>query len=196
LLKKQDGRALRTEILAQFPRLTEEELGGLMSGKCAVTEVKLTSKVVLYLIDEVPYFFDISAIDGAVKGGIEGGGSGGGGKANKGGGGGGGGAHRYNLYPTIFALWRFPSMLRCFVIHPQVSSFVLKGADLMLPGLATTHGLEGMMKGEKMSVRVLGNPLPFAVGDSLVNHLTLAQVGMHSLCYKLFLTLFVFALII
>jgi hypothetical protein len=32
-----------------------------------------------------------------------------------------------------------------------------------------------MMKGEKMSIRVHGNPLPFAVGESLVNWVTVLQ---------------------
>lgn len=176
LLKKQDGRALRSEILNQFPRLAEEELGGLMTGKCVVTEVKLVSKIVLYLIDDIPYFFDISAVDGATK-------TTSGTQTGKGFTKGGGmGGHKYNLYPTIFALWRFPTMLRCFVVHPPVSSFLLKGADLMLPGLSTTRDLEGMEKGEKMSIRVLGNPLPFAVGDCLINHLTLLQVMLLLLC--------------
>lgn len=37
--------------------------------------------------------------------------------------------------------------------------------------------LEGMMKGDKVCIRVLGNPLPFAVGDAQVTHLTVVTYG-------------------
>ena len=38
-------------------------------------------------------------------------------------------------------------------------------------------GLEGVSKGEKMSVRVWGNPAPFALGTSLVSWETIALGG-------------------
>ena len=41
------------------------------------------------------------------------------------------------LYPSIFFLWRFPHTLRNVIIHSPVSDFVMNGADLMLPGVAT-----------------------------------------------------------
>lgn len=47
---------------------------------------------------------------------------------------------RNALFPTVFALWKCPSMLRHFVIHEHVSHFVLKGADLMLPGVSVING--------------------------------------------------------
>ena len=39
------------------------------------------------------------------------------------------------LYPTLSFLWHFPNILKTFVIYSPVSEYVLKGADLMLPGL-------------------------------------------------------------
>jgi translation initiation factor 2D len=47
---------------------------------------------------------------------------------------------RNDLYPTIFALFRFPSMLRPIIIYEPVSEFLLNGADLMLPGVAFIPG--------------------------------------------------------
>jgi predicted RNA-binding protein (TIGR00451 family) len=73
---------------------------------------------------------------------------------------------RNNIIPTVQCLWRLPKLLRSFVIHAPVSEFVMNGADLMLPGLANVDDLEGVMRDEKMSIRVVGNPLPFAVGVS------------------------------
>ena len=44
---------------------------------------------------------------------------------------------RNDLYPSIFFLWRFPHTIRNIIIHSPVSDFILNGADLMLPGVAT-----------------------------------------------------------
>ena len=47
---------------------------------------------------------------------------------------------RRNIFPSIYALWKFPHTLRNIVIHSGVSEYVLRGADLMLPGLSTYNG--------------------------------------------------------
>lgn len=47
---------------------------------------------------------------------------------------------RNNYWPTIFALWRVPGMLRNIIIHPPVSGYILKGADLMAPGIIAVDG--------------------------------------------------------
>jgi predicted ribosome-associated RNA-binding protein Tma20 len=47
---------------------------------------------------------------------------------------------RNNIFPTLYFLWKFPTAINCFIIHEPVSEFVMKGADLMLPGLATLSG--------------------------------------------------------
>jgi predicted ribosome-associated RNA-binding protein Tma20 len=73
---------------------------------------------------------------------------------------------RNRLFPTVLFLFLFPSCLRTYVIHGPVSRFVLKGADLMLPGLATLEGLDGILVDERVSIRIVGNPLPFAVAQS------------------------------
>lgn len=73
---------------------------------------------------------------------------------------------RNKIFPTLQYLWKYPDTLRCFIIHSQVSKFVLNGADLMLPGVAVTDNLHTISIGEIVAVRVFGNPLPFAVGRS------------------------------
>lgn len=47
---------------------------------------------------------------------------------------------RNQIYPTIFFCWRFPDVMRTYVVHSPVSEYILNGADLMLPGLATSQG--------------------------------------------------------
>lgn len=99
------------------------------------------------------------------------------------------------LLPTLYFLSKFPRALRQFVVHSPVSEFVLKGADLMMPGVCTAEGktplislltphissflalifdcwwlgLEGISLDELVAIRVRGNPVPFAVGVSLVS---------------------------
>jgi predicted ribosome-associated RNA-binding protein Tma20 len=46
------------------------------------------------------------------------------------------------LYPTIFTLWKFPSLLPHVKIPSPVSSFLLRGADLMAPGVINLPGEE------------------------------------------------------
>jgi predicted RNA-binding protein (TIGR00451 family) len=78
---------------------------------------------------------------------------------------------RNDLYPTLFTLFRFPGCMRTFSIFSPVSEFVLRGADLMLPGVHSVVGLEGLREGEKVCIKVIGNPLPFAVGYSETNEM-------------------------
>ncbi|CBZ50690.1 gm12258, related [Neospora caninum Liverpool] len=92
------------------------------------------------------------------------------------------------ILPSVYALWQCPEMLPTFVVHAPVSSFILKGADLMLPGIIWTLTLQGLetQKAEKAenpdgrslppgieamqvwSVRVAGNP---AVSAASLQHL-------------------------
>ncbi|PFH32338.1 translation initiation factor sui1 protein [Besnoitia besnoiti] len=102
------------------------------------------------------------------------------------------------LIPSVYALWRLPCMLPTFVVHAPVSSFILKGADLMLPGVIWRLTLEGEDQRKKVlnaeaekpgslaidvqqlwAVRVAGNKYPFAVGRSAV-----AAHSLHHLAGK------------
>ena len=74
---------------------------------------------------------------------------------------------RCDFYPTIFALWKVPTLLPQVVIHSPVSTFVLRGADLMAPGLYKLD--DAIQKGDKVSIRVRNNSFPFAVGASEVD---------------------------
>lgn len=82
---------------------------------------------------------------------------------------------RNNLYPTLHFLWYCPNCLTTFIIHSPVSDFLMRGADLMIPGLATNFGLEDLKEGSKACVRVVNNPLPFAVGDSNISWETISD---------------------
>ena len=47
---------------------------------------------------------------------------------------------RQAIYPTVFTLWKFPSTLPVIRIPSPVSAFLLRGADLMAPGVTNLQG--------------------------------------------------------
>ncbi len=47
---------------------------------------------------------------------------------------------RNNLFPTLLTCWLFPDCIRSLLIHGPVSKFILRGADLFVPGLANMNG--------------------------------------------------------
>jgi translation initiation factor 2D len=140
LLKNKEVRTLKSEILKKFPNVQEEELNAVIPNKADITVTKLANKTLLYSISGVTLVFDIES--------------------------------RNNLCPALPFLWRFPQALPTFVIHSPVSEFVLRGADLMVPGICKSKIAElvacGVKEGDKVAIRVMGNPLPFAVGECLV----------------------------
>lgn len=77
------------------------------------------------------------------------------------------------LYPTLHTLWRFPHMMFELTIYPEVSKYILNGADLMLQGvIPPSNGVVGLgpvTKGQLRCVTIEGNPYPIAVGNMLVN---------------------------
>eukprot|EP00955_Chlamydomonas_euryale_P113018 366185-Chlamydomonas_euryale.AAC.5 len=56
------------------------------------------------------------------------------------------------------------SVLQVFVKHPFVTTYLVKGADLMLPGAEVAAGLPHFNAGDLVAVCARGNPAPLAVG--------------------------------
>jgi len=89
------------------------------------------------------------------------------------------------IFPTLLLLWNVPNFLPCICIHSPVSEFVLRGADLMLPGVSRdAHryyirnkefnnincvNLNDIKVNTVLSIKVIGNPLPCAIGWSILN---------------------------
>ncbi|RHY30384.1 hypothetical protein DYB32_004342 [Aphanomyces invadans] len=86
------------------------------------------------------------------------------------------------VVPSVYLLWHEPALrmlLPQLVVHSPVSHYLLRGADPMLPGvLQHSHSADHpFLKGELRAVYVHGNPMPFAIGDMLVDADTLAVQG-------------------
>ena len=97
------------------------------------------------------------------------------------------------LYPSVFTLWILPETLPHVVVVPPASRYLIEGADLMAPGInlapsaffednendslkkvfagpyVAFHDKHEFLRGQKVAIRVAGNPLPFAVGYTLMN---------------------------
>eukprot|EP01012_Entosiphon_sulcatum_P059840 TRINITY_DN8445_c0_g1_i1.p1 TRINITY_DN8445_c0_g1~~TRINITY_DN8445_c0_g1_i1.p1 ORF type:complete len:677 (+),score=190.98 TRINITY_DN8445_c0_g1_i1:125-2155(+) len=71
---------------------------------------------------------------------------------------------KYDLYPTVFALWQVPNLCPHFTVPAQVSKFVLNQADLMVPGLLENEFMDSLLANDKWCVVVEGNRMPFAIG--------------------------------
>lgn len=80
---------------------------------------------------------------------------------------------------TVYALWRAANVLPKLVVHAPVSEFVLRGADVMLPGVVFTSmdEIASLRKGELRAVYARGNPMPFAVGEMLVDGVDIERHG-------------------
>jgi len=97
------------------------------------------------------------------------------------------------IYPSLFLLWKLPNFLPCICIHSPVSKFILRGADLMLPGVSQkvhryyrsnqplntvfAADLSVIRKDDVFSIKVIGNPLPCAVGYSILNSSEITGAG-------------------
>lgn len=139
-LRNKELKKLKKDILDQFPRIRDEQYETHLDDF-----LKSISTIVLVKLENRSLIYYMDTIPYFID--IQG---------------------RNNLIPTLFFLWKFPKTLRSMTIPSSVSSFLLRGADLFLPGLANYKNLESLQKDEKVAISVKGNPLPIAVGQSNV----------------------------
>eukprot|EP01064_Diplonema_japonicum_P017984 TRINITY_DN2653_c0_g1_i2.p1 TRINITY_DN2653_c0_g1~~TRINITY_DN2653_c0_g1_i2.p1 ORF type:complete len:693 (+),score=192.23 TRINITY_DN2653_c0_g1_i2:40-2118(+) len=111
---------------------------GVIEGKEDVTLWKLDSRLHVYAWGGAPMYIDTS---GKLQG---------------------------RLVPTVFALWRLPDLLPPLYVNAEVSPYILKGADLMWPGVYSP-AFSPVVKGQLVAVTAVGNPMPFAVGTITVD---------------------------
>uniref|UniRef100_A0A8D0A5U8 Eukaryotic translation initiation factor 2D n=1 Tax=Sander lucioperca TaxID=283035 RepID=A0A8D0A5U8_SANLU len=83
------------------------------------------------------------------------------------------------LYPTVYVLWRYPTILPTFRTWPPVLQKLIGGADLMLPGVvAPSSGLPDVKQGDCCSVTLVNNRAPVAVGTAAVSRDEMHSLGM------------------
>ena len=150
-----DVKRLKKE-LAKKLRLDPDDAEAIVGGKKSVLELVKSpapSRVQIYLSDGTPVVIDHS------------------------------GKGDYEL--TYFALWRAPGALGEPVVlrHCAVTRYLVRGADLMLPGVgrvpstAVPFGV-----GKLFAVTVPGNPTPLAVGETCVGSAEFDPVESSGIC--------------
>ncbi|RLN65563.1 hypothetical protein BBP00_00002776 [Phytophthora kernoviae] len=163
LLKNKDAKKLRRDVADQFKATCDgaddPNLKALIASKAAVKKISFQapSRVVVYAAEETK---EPLLFDVSGKG---------------------------DLCFTVYALWRAPTLLPPLLVHAPVSEFVLRGADVMLPGVVFTSAEElgSLRKGELRAIYARGNPYAIGVGELLVDAAEVERSGKKGRALKL-----------
>ncbi|XP_076463313.1 eukaryotic translation initiation factor 2D-like [Babylonia areolata] len=143
-MKGSDRKKLRADIEQQYPGLSSGAVADLIPNKGDLTQVKLESHSEEHFL---VYCFQKNPVffESFKK-----------------------------LYPTVYTLWKFPDMLPVFTTYPPVFQKLLKGADLMLPGVEVKGEhhpkmFGNLQKGDLCIVRLKGNRAPVLLGEALLS---------------------------
>ncbi|XP_059490719.1 eukaryotic translation initiation factor 2D isoform X2 [Neocloeon triangulifer] len=139
------GKKLKADVLKCFPQLTEEHLQTLLPSKASVSAVKLLTHSSTYAnVFCVQNESDPAPVPLFFE--VE--------KAH---------------YPTVFLLWKHPSLLYHFTVWDPVIDFLRKGADLMLAGVVNHKESDfgqNLQLGQPVAVNTNSNRAAIAVGKA------------------------------
>ncbi|TDH72998.1 hypothetical protein CCR75_009578 [Bremia lactucae] len=163
LLKNKDAKKLRRDVTERLigpcSDSYDDKLKQLLASKASVKKMSFQapSKIVVYAAEETK---EPLVFDTSGKG---------------------------DFCFTVYALWRFPSLLPRLEVHAPASEYVLRGADVMMPGVvfASEEQLQSLQKGGVYAVYVIGNPCAIAVGEMLMDAAEVARNGKKGRALKL-----------
>ncbi|KAK9200199.1 hypothetical protein WN944_015395 [Citrus x changshan-huyou] len=145
-----DRKKLKRTLRDRFPRASDADIDALLPPKTEITVSKFQNRVLVYSVEGG--FPVFFDVDGRGT----------------------------DIFPTVFALWKVPELLPCFMLKGgEVSRFVIGGADLMFPGISIpVDGLPSFLSGEPWAVKVPGNPAPIAVGSTTMSSTEALKAGL------------------
>lgn len=145
-----DRKKLKRTLRDRFPRASDADIDALLPPKTEITVSKFQNRVLVYSVEGG--FPVFFDVDGRST----------------------------DIFPTVFALWKVPELLPCFLLKGgEVSRFVIGGADLMFPGISIpADGLPSFLSGELWAVKVPGNPAPIAVGSTTMSSTEALKAGL------------------
>ena len=74
------------------------------------------------------------------------------------------------LFPTVYALWKYPKLAEGLLTYSEVSPKLMQGVDLMLPGVIVPPGGLGEFAAKDIrTVMIPDNPHAFGVGRMLTD---------------------------
>ncbi|TRY65340.1 hypothetical protein DNTS_017860 [Danionella cerebrum] len=149
VVKGSDRRKLRADISAAFPSLSVDDLNELIPSKEELNIVKIYA----HKGDAVTlYVLHKNPIFFHLE---------------------------KQLFPTVYTLWRYPTMLPIFSTWPPVLQKLSGGADLMLPGVVvSSSGLPELDQGDCCAVTLVMNRAPVAVGTAAMSSTEMRKSGM------------------
>ncbi|KAJ0972861.1 hypothetical protein J5N97_020820 [Dioscorea zingiberensis] len=145
-----DKKKLRRTVKEKFPQASDADLDAILPPKAEIVLAKCSNRAHVYSIEGGVPMF--FDVDGR---GTE-------------------------IFPTVYALWKVPELLPCFLLKGgEVSRFVIGGADLMFPGISIPpEGLPSFLSGKPWAVKVPGNPAPIAVGSTTMSSEAALKAGL------------------
>nr|XP_054764505.1 eukaryotic translation initiation factor 2D-like [Lytechinus pictus] len=136
-MKGSDKRKMKSSVLLQFSEITSDQVDSIFPNKAQTTSMKIQTHTGEHMV--------VYCVDG-VPAFFE---------------------NEKVLYPTVYTLWKCPSLLPCLTTFPAVIEKLIGGADLMLPGVVMSEtGLPLLEKSQLCSVKVVGNLAPIAIGTA------------------------------
>ncbi|XP_030852103.1 eukaryotic translation initiation factor 2D isoform X2 [Strongylocentrotus purpuratus] len=139
-MKGSDKRKMKTSVLQQFGEITSVQVDSIFPNKSQTTTMKIQTHTGEHMM--------VYCADG-VPAFFE---------------------NEKVLYPTVYTLWKCPSLLPCLSTYAPVIEKMAGGADLMLPGVVFPEtGLPPLEKSQLCSVNVVGNLAPVAIGTASVS---------------------------
>ncbi|XP_014871387.1 eukaryotic translation initiation factor 2D isoform X1 [Poecilia latipinna] len=149
VLKGSDRRKLKADLSAAFPSVSADELSELVPNKEEINVVKIYA----HKGEAVTlYVLHKNPIFFEVE---------------------------KRLYPTVYVLWRHPSLLPVFRTWAPVLQKLIGGADLMLPGVVMPScGLPDVKQGSCCAVLIVNNRAPVAVGKAAASSAEMQSSGM------------------
>ncbi|KAL5632360.1 hypothetical protein ACGC1H_005357 [Rhizoctonia solani] len=80
-----------------------------------------------------------------------------------------GGLAQSNLIPTVYTLWKCPTLLPTISTPAAVIRVLVGGADLMIPGVVPSPILSSLAQGQLVSVTQYRSTTPLVVGSMAIN---------------------------
>lgn len=86
---------------------------------------------------------------------------------------------RDHLFPTLKVLHHYPGIMKSVTVDRGAIKFVLKGADIMCPGMTHKDGRidSDIVVGDLVAIHAAGKVLPMGIGLAMMSHNDIVAVN-------------------
>ncbi|KAG8238615.1 hypothetical protein J437_LFUL017742 [Ladona fulva] len=156
-VKASERKRIRLEIGSHFPQLTEDDLASLIPNKETISVLKIAAHSGENVMVYLAEKTPVAFVINKV------------------------------MYPTVYMLWKFPTLVHSYTTYPVVFSKLVGGADLMLPGVVveepfTIKSFGKVEKGDVVAVNLTDNFAPVAVGTAALSSFDMYMSAKRGKC--------------